>query len=204
MRIERRSQESQGNLQASKPHGSSTWRDSYLHKLLGLKAAKRVERVLPLFEKERPKDKRPRNAVEALEAWSQDRRKLGMKEVRKLSLAAHAAARDVKSEAARSVAHAAGQAVGTWHVPTHALGAFEYAGRAFAANRNHHGPRGPAADFAEGDLEQALRTLSSMIGKIGKAQAHFGQRTPQYTLAKNRLKALRMASTLIRKSSKKT
>jgi hypothetical protein len=193
----------EGNLKASKPQDSRTWRDSYLHKLLGLKSAKRVERVLPMFEKERPKDKRPRNAVEAIEAWSQGRRKLGMKEVRQLSLAAHAAARDVKSEAARSVAHAAGQAVGTWHVPTHALGAFEYAGRAFAADRHHHGPRRTTAEFAERDLEEALRTLSSMISKIGKAQAHFGERTPQYTLAKNRLKALRMASTLIRQSSKK-
>jgi hypothetical protein len=190
-------------LKTSKPEDSSAWRDSYLHKLLGLKAAKRVGRVLPIFEKERPKDNRPRNAVQAIEAWSQGRRKLGMKEVRSLSLSAHAAARDVKSEAARSVAHAAGQAVGIWHVPTHALGAFEYAGRAFAANRDHHGPRRTTEVLAREDLEEALRVLSSMISKIGKAQTHFRQRTPQYTLANKRLKALRIASKLIAKSSTK-
>jgi hypothetical protein len=55
--------------------------------------------------------------------------------VRKLSLNAHAAARDVKSDVAKFAAHAAGQAVGTWHVPTHALGAFGYAGRAIIASK---------------------------------------------------------------------
>ena len=111
------------------------WRDSYYHRLLGLKAAKRVELVLPIFEKERPKDDHPRKAVDAIKEWSEGKRKLGMAEVRKLSLSAHAAARDVKSDASKFVAHAAGQAVGTWHVPTHALGAFEYSGRAFVANK---------------------------------------------------------------------
>jgi hypothetical protein len=55
--------------------------------------------------------------------------------VRKLSLNAHAAARDVKSDVAKFAAYAAGQAVGTWHVPTHALGAFGYAGRAIIASK---------------------------------------------------------------------
>lgn len=113
-----------------KPKNSSEWRDSYYHRQLGLKAANEVERLLPLFEKELPTDTRPREAVEAIKAWSQGRRKLGMAEVRALSLAAHAAAKVAKSDAAKAVAHAAGQAVGTWHVPTHALGAFGYAGRA--------------------------------------------------------------------------
>ena len=117
----------------AKPKDSSGWRDSYYHRLFGLKAANEVNRVLPLFEKERPNDKRPRKAIEAVRAWAEGKRKLGMSEVRKLSLASHAAAREAKSDAAKSVAHAAGQAVGTWHVPTHALGAFGYVGRARAA-----------------------------------------------------------------------
>ena len=119
----------------NKPKSSSEWRDSYYHQLLGFKAAKRVERILHIFEKERPDDDRPRKAVDAIKEWSEGKRKLGMAEVRRLSLSAHAAARDVESEPAKFVAHAAGQAVGTWHVPTHALGAFEYAGRAFIANK---------------------------------------------------------------------
>ena len=89
-------------------------------------------RLLPIFEKERPEDDRPRQAVEAIQAWAQGKRQLGMAEVRKLSLAAHAAAKEARSDAAKAVAHAAGQAIGTWHVPTHALGAFGYAGRARA------------------------------------------------------------------------
>jgi len=88
-----------------------------------------------LFEKELPDDIRPRKAIEAIREWAEDKRKLGMKEVRRLSLDAHAAAKDVKSEAAKFAAHAAGQAIGTWHVPTHALGAFSYAGRAFESSK---------------------------------------------------------------------
>ena len=118
-----------------KPKNSKLWRDSYYHKLFGYKAGVEAERVLRFFEKERPNDKRPRDAVEAIKAWAEDLRTLGMKEVRKLSLDAHAAARDVKSDDAKFAAHAAGQAVGTWHVPTHALGAFGYAGRAIIASK---------------------------------------------------------------------
>ncbi len=118
-----------------KSKDNKLWRDSYYHKLFGLKAAKEAERVLKYFEKERPLDTRPREAIYAIREWAEDKRTLGMKEVRKLSLDAHAAARDAKSDAAKYAAHAAGQAVGTWHVPTHALGAFGYAGRAFIANK---------------------------------------------------------------------
>jgi len=118
------------NMTISKPKDSSSWRDSYYHRMFGLKAANEVMRLLPLFEKERPNDDRPRKAIEAIRAWSEGKRKLGMAEVRRLSLACHAAAKEAKSDAAKAVAHAAGQAIGTWHVPTHALGAFGYAGRA--------------------------------------------------------------------------
>ena len=119
----------------SKPKDSKLWRDSYYHRMFGLKAAKAVEQILPIFEAERSNDDRPRKAMEAIKAWALGKRKLGMAEVRKLSLGAHAAARDVKADAAKFVAHAAGQAIGTWHVPTHALGSFGYAGRAFVANK---------------------------------------------------------------------
>jgi hypothetical protein len=117
-------------IKARKPEDSKIWRDSYYHKLFGYKAGKEAERVLKYFEKERPNDFRPRDAIEAIIDWAEDKRTLGMKEVRRLSLNAHAAARDVESDVAKCAAHAAGQAIGTWHVPTHALGAFGYAGRA--------------------------------------------------------------------------
>jgi hypothetical protein len=118
-----------------KTKDSKFWRDSYYHRLFGLKAANEVERLLPIFEKENPTDRRPHDAIEAIKAWAQGERILGMAEVRRLSLGSHAAAREAKSEAAKYVAHAAGQAVGTWHVPTHALGAFGYAGRARVASK---------------------------------------------------------------------
>ncbi|WP_417582080.1 putative immunity protein [Pelagibacterium sp.] len=48
--------------------------------------------------------------------------------VRSASLAAHASAKDVKTdEAACEAAHAAGQAVATAHVPQHAYGGAYYA-----------------------------------------------------------------------------
>jgi hypothetical protein len=122
-------------IKAPKPNDSKLWRDSYYHKLFGFKAAIEAEKVLKFFEKERPDDKRPRDAIKAIKAWAEDKRILEMKEVRKLSLDAHSAARDVKSNEAKYAAHAAGQAVGTWHVPTHALGAFSYAGKAIIASK---------------------------------------------------------------------
>jgi hypothetical protein len=122
-------------IKGPKPNDSKLWRDSYYHKLFGFKAAVEAERVLKFFEKERPDDMRPRDAVKAIKEWAEDKRVLGMKEVRKLSIDAHAAARDVKSNEAKYAAHAAGQAVGTWHVPTHALAAFSYAGKAIIAGK---------------------------------------------------------------------
>jgi len=71
--------------------------------------------------------------IEAIRAWAKGQRKLGMAEVRKLSLDAHAAAREAGTDAATFAARAAGQAVATWHVPTHAAGAPAYAAKAVAA-----------------------------------------------------------------------
>ncbi|PYK32260.1 MAG: hypothetical protein DME57_00545 [Verrucomicrobia bacterium] len=108
-------------------------RDSRYHRLFALKAAQEARRVLSIFEKENPRDKRPRRAIEAISAWSRGKLKLGMREVRKLSLDAHAAARRSKSDAARFAARAAGHAVATWHVPTHAMAVPHYAQKAIGA-----------------------------------------------------------------------
>jgi len=124
-------------MKTPKPKDSKSWRDSYYHKLFGLKAAKEAERVLPIFEKEHPNDNRPRLAIEAIKEWAEDKRELGMKEVRKLSLDSHAAAREAKTDGATFAAHAAGHAIATWHVPTHALGAPMYAQKAICANKKN-------------------------------------------------------------------
>ena len=85
------------------------------HKLLGIWAKNCAERVLPYFEAQFPADDRPRRALEALQAWT-DTGKFSMAVIRKASLDAHAAAREVgEDNPARSAARAAGQAVATAH-----------------------------------------------------------------------------------------
>lgn len=109
-------------------------RESPEHVALALRAADEAEEVLALFEADHPDDNRPREAIEAIRAWAKGQRKLGMAEVRKLSLGAHAAAREAGSEAATFAARAAGHAVATWHVPAHAAGVPAYAAKAIAAS----------------------------------------------------------------------
>ena len=100
------------------------------HKTLATWALDCAERVLPFFESNYPKDDRPRVAIETGRAWV----KTGvfrMAVIRKAALDSHSAAREVKDhEVARSAARAAGQAVATAHVPTHALAAAVYAATA--------------------------------------------------------------------------
>ena len=97
------------------------------HKTLAVWAIDCAERVLPYFEAKYQEDHRPRQAIETLQAWI-DTGVFKMAVIRKASLSAHAAAREVgEDNAARAVARAAGQAVATAHVPTHAIGAAIYA-----------------------------------------------------------------------------
>ena len=97
------------------------------HKTLAVWAVDCVERVMPYFEEEYPEDHRPRNAIEACREWVRTG-VFKMADIRKAALASHAAAREVgEDNAARSAARAAGQAVATAHVPTHSIGAANYA-----------------------------------------------------------------------------
>ncbi|MDY6893515.1 MAG: hypothetical protein SVO26_07380 [Chloroflexota bacterium] len=97
------------------------------HKILALWSIDCVERVLPYFEEKYPGDNRPRKAIEACREWVHTGI-FKMKDVRTISLAAHAAAREVgEDNAARSAARAAGHAMATAHVATHSIGAANYA-----------------------------------------------------------------------------
>jgi hypothetical protein len=97
------------------------------HKTLATWAIDCTERILHYFEDPYPEDLRPRQAVGALQAWI-DTGVFRMADIRKASLASHAAARDVgEDNPARSAARAAGQAVATAHVRTHSIGAANYA-----------------------------------------------------------------------------
>jgi hypothetical protein len=100
------------------------------HRTLANWAADCAERVLPHFEGANLKDKRPREAIESLHIWIQTG-VFKMAEVRRASLAAHAAAREVEEgDPAHSAARAAGQAIAVAHVPAHAVAAAIYAATA--------------------------------------------------------------------------
>ena len=104
------------------------------HQALAHWAADCAERLLPHFEGKYPEDTRPRDAIRILREWIATG-KFSMPVIRGASLAAHAAAREVQGEdkIAAFAAHAAGQAVATAHVPTHALGPVLYSMRLVAA-----------------------------------------------------------------------
>ena len=113
------------------------------HETLAVWAMDCAERVLPYFEEKYPGDHRPRNAIETLQAWI-NTGVFKMAVIRKASLAAHAAAREVgEDNPARSAARSAGQAVATAHVPTHSIGAANYALQAI-----HRATRSSGADAA--------------------------------------------------------
>jgi len=54
-------------------------------------------------------------------------------------------------------------------------------------------------DFTKKDMGEALSAIASMIGRSEKAQEKFAQGTSQHTLQKNRIKALYIASSFIKK-----
>lgn len=80
-------------------------------------AAECARRVLSLFETKAPADRRPRAAIEGGRTFARGGRRTA--ELRSLSLAAYAAARDVGDPAAAAAARAAGLAASAAY--THAL-----------------------------------------------------------------------------------
>jgi len=97
------------------------------HQTLAIWARDCAERVLHYFEETHPQDPRPRQAIETLQTWI-NTGIFKMAVIRQASLAAHAAARDASEDnPARAAARATGQAVATAHVPSHAIGAANYA-----------------------------------------------------------------------------
>ena len=97
-------------------------------RLVAAWAAACAERVLGLFEAERPADGRPRAAIARARAFARGELPIG-EEIRR-RFADGGAARDVKSPAAAAAARAAGQAAAVCHMGAHGLGAAAYAVRA--------------------------------------------------------------------------
>ncbi|MDQ2757092.1 MAG: hypothetical protein M3Y71_11090 [Actinomycetota bacterium] len=100
------------------------------HRLLALWAAACAEHVLPLFERERPGDSRPRDAIARTRGWAGG--EVGMMQSRASGGDAMGAARPLL-DAPRWAAYAAGQAACVPHVAEHDLGAAAYAIKAVRA-----------------------------------------------------------------------
>lgn len=98
------------------------------HRAQTLRAAEAASRVLRLFERERPGDRRARSAIEAAHAWI--RGEIGVAEARSAAEAADAASKEASSEAARSAARAASYAAASARVVERARRAVAYADRA--------------------------------------------------------------------------
>lgn len=118
------------------------------HRLLAVWAADCADHVLAYFERERPGDPRPREAVAAARAWA--RGELPMMRARAVGGHAMGAARPLTG-AARFAAYSAGQAACVGHVAEHDLGAAAYA---IKAVRSAH-PDDPDAGRAERDWQRA-------------------------------------------------
>jgi len=124
-----------------------------------------VERVLPYFEKKYPKDYRLRNAIETLQTWI-NTGNLKMAIIRKASLDAHAAAREVgEDNAARSAARAAGQAVATAHVKNHSIGAAIYVLQAVHRATNSSDAYTPVAKEREWQYQHLLMLREKLSPK---------------------------------------
>jgi len=129
------------------------------HRLLALWAAECTLHVLPFFERERPGDDRPRQALELMYGWV--RGEVKMSESRNAAFVANAAAREVTG-AAREAAHAAGQAAAVPHVAAHELGAAAYgirAARAAAGPDERDAAGRTERDWQRAQLPDAIRGL---------------------------------------------
>ncbi|UNK71301.1 putative immunity protein [Microbacterium sp. H1-D42] len=93
-----------------------------------------AERMLPLFLAERPEDVRPREALEAAQAFI--RGDLDIDEVRERSFGSHAAAREASDASAVAAARVCGQAAAVAHMAGHARQVPRYTAKAFPGDRS--------------------------------------------------------------------
>ncbi|WP_127782844.1 putative immunity protein [Rhodococcus sp. X156] len=118
------------------------------HHLLALWAADCAEHVVGYFERERPDDSRPRDAIAAARAWAHG--EMPMLQARAAGGHAMGAARPLAG-AARFAAYSAGQAACVGHVAEHDLGAAAYAIKAVRSAQ----PDDAGAGRAERDWQRA-------------------------------------------------
>lgn len=145
-------------------------------------AATCAERVLGLFEAERPGDGRPRAAIARARAFA--RGELDTSLAIRRRFADGSAARGLKSPAAAAAARAAGQAAAVCHMGAHALGAAAYAVRA-ASLASPDGPEAAADEIRwqlaqlTADVRAALQALppvgENRSGPLGPGLLASGQ-----------------------------
>jgi hypothetical protein len=129
------------------------------HRLLALWAAACAEHVLHLFESLQPSDRRPRQAIEHIRAWT--RGEVKMMQSRAAGGHAMAAARELRG-APRFAAYASGQAAVVAHVAAHELGAAAYAIKAVRATASgREGERAGSVEcqWQREQLPDAIREL---------------------------------------------
>lgn len=136
-------------------------------RLVAAWAADCAERVLQIYEAERPSDDRPRAAIARTRAFA--RGELNTRDEIRRRFKDGGAARDTTSPAAAAAARAAGQAAAVCHMGAHALGAAAYAVKAAGLAD----PDRPGAEEAEirwqlahmtAEVRAALRTLPPVGG----------------------------------------
>ena len=133
-------------------------------RLVAAWAADCAERVLQLFEAERPDDQRPRDAIARTRAYA--RGELDTAEEIRRRFGGGSSAKDVKSPAAAAAARAAGQASAVCHMGAHALGAAAYAARA-ASLAEPNGERDEIA-WQMGHMSAAVRTALLALPPVGE------------------------------------
>jgi len=125
-------------------------------KALVIWAVKCAEHVLPYFEEKYSRDNRPRKAIETARAWV--KKKIKLQEIRKISLASHAAARKAKNPSAIAAARSAGQAVAACHAALHSIAAANYAIKAVGTENS--------SKEREWQYKHLPKRLRSVIKKI--------------------------------------
>jgi hypothetical protein len=125
-------------------------------------AADCAERVLHLFEAEKPEDGRPRAAIARTRAFA--RGELNVSDEIRRRFADGGAARGLRSPAAAAAARAAGQASAVSHMGAHALGAAAYAVKAVSLSA----PDQPeaAADEIRWQLAQMTPEVRAALGAL--------------------------------------
>ena len=83
-----------------------------------------AEEIALTLQNKYPDDHRPTTAIEKTRQWA--RGDIKMPEAKKAILAAHAMAKDITDVSDQALCHAIGQACGTVHVETHAIGLVFY------------------------------------------------------------------------------